>query len=776
MLSIDSIQLTDWKGITERMDLGKLNLLVGPNGSGKSARLAAIRFAITGGTSIGEKPGDAMAFACAGGATVGCTLTDDFSWLRGVQEDPRTHEVKSFIQITGDRRQSVKELHETVVNKCGEFGPMFDLRKFLGISPDKRRNYILELCAKASGEGDDPRIVERLFQEFGKLELGQGTVGALSDGCQNVGELREKIERKLQPDRKAALANIAEDIRKALKGDASAQIHAAITKATELRNTSKRDSDKGHLAAQQLSRRKNELVVVSTSVAELKAKLTQLREDRTGNLGQIELQRGREAAEKSLGQQVYDTAQAIGGIENALALNRRSPDRRGEIEELQRRATELRERPIDVDGAERTRDERRETLRQAALTSGKLEEAMRLTCRGVQRLSVRFDSLSRLLEEAKADPWRKAIELFDGLAAAVTGAISSKAQEFRAYLTERLRSHEPDALAHELGVVKESLERQRVQDADANAAWEHAKSHHAEVDVQHRLAETDWVDAVYAQQARNLVVSEIESEAQQLAQEEANRKADIERLNLNQAEAKSRRIRLQRDLDELRAAGGKNSVDELRTLIESLEGEITKVEGHINDKQSYQTLERECAQCSANAEHEGLAHDVCKRVVDALRAIREELMHDLVKPLIDRINRFLQVAAPGRRAYCSLESPKGKAEFDLGWIADDVRKITFDALSGGEQALYGTALAYALVMLADPPLKLLMIEAGEVDCGTSRDIIDALTEVAPDLSNVLLCHWEAFLLNAVNDGWNCHDLGRRPVAQSVAHLAMSGAK
>lgn len=138
------------------------------------------------------------------------------------------------------------------------------------------------------------------------------------------------------------------------------------------------------------------------------------------------------------------------------------------------------------------------------------------------------------------------------------------------------------------------------------------------------------------------------------------------------------------------------------------------------------------------------------------KEVRDELMKELVAPLVQRINRF--IGSLGWVAHCSLEDFRGKPIFDIcATFPDRSEPIPYDALCGAEKAIIGAAIAYGLIMLADPPLKLLLIEAAELDPKHLKLLMDGLSEVTDDLSNIFLA---TYILPPPMDGWNVIDVSQ----------------
>jgi hypothetical protein len=134
---------------------------------------------------------------------------------------------------------------------------------------------------------------------------------------------------------------------------------------------------------------------------------------------------------------------------------------------------------------------------------------------------------------------------------------------------------------------------------------------------------------------------------------------------------------------------------------------------------------QQLAECLAKKGRETVTYDVAKGVAEAIKVVREEYMAELVAPLVDKLNAVLGRLGGARTAHCKLLDLRGQPAFDLGW-SDGKTEVSLDAMSGGEQVLFSVCLLYALVMLADPPLKLLMIEAGELDGDRLDDLLCAI--------------------------------------------------
>lgn len=189
---------------------------------------------------------------------------------------------------------------------------------------------------------------------------------------------------------------------------------------------------------------------------------------------------------------------------------------------------------------------------------------------------------------------------------------------------------------------------------------------------------------------------------------------------------------------ELAAIWAGESLTDLTARRDAVQAAITEQQNVIEAKQQYESLRNAMQDAIREAEEAAVDHDVCGCMVDALKEMREAIMEQLVRPVVSRMQRFLDVAMPGRRAFCDLTNALNRDDFALGWKAADSVKIKLQTMSGGERVIFCAALGYALVTLADPPLKLLLIEAAEVDADNFRSLIDGCESIAGEMSNVMV--------------------------------------
>jgi len=149
-----AIKLNQFKGHNGELPPGEIMLLLGPNGSGKSAYLQALRWAVTGVSPAGSRLDDAAKFFGPTGGSV-TVAAEGLTFTRRIKVDKVQGKVSETVSIEGRPGISKSEAVGIVGATLGNFLPMWDVDAFLSLSPDKRREFLLDLCSTASGESAD---------------------------------------------------------------------------------------------------------------------------------------------------------------------------------------------------------------------------------------------------------------------------------------------------------------------------------------------------------------------------------------------------------------------------------------------------------------------------------------------------------------------------------------------------------------------------------------------------------------------------------------------
>ena len=798
-MRIEELTMTDFKGVDSTTRLGRLTLLVGPNGTGKTARLDALRFAVQGDCRFGAQPQAVAKLGSHKGCGVRVKLDDGFAWTRKIERNGKTKAYATTLHVAGHDGLNLRDAEPILAGKVGRFAPTFDLGAFLGLSDDKRRDYVLELCGSAEGEADIADLLARANLAYLADELGAGTVAVYcveADGIRTKrddltpaqrGKVARALNTKLSAADREALAVALARVGEQMHGmPTPAAVAAALEHAKTLANESRRERDRAQQAVARFTAQRDALQLASDTVEQLKTRRAELVEQRTQAREQIANQEGRSSGIADYERKLSKLAGDLAAAEASLAtLTAATGPTQADADAARAQAKQMiddnPEPMADFSEAQDAADAARRELNTAAGIDGNLAT----TIRGLnQQIDAAQARLRDLEQRAADDPWMRAHELYrhvqqqarddhpmteidawvelgDLIAINIgnypTDEVAAHVEGLRAKLGEATGAKATAAVRHE-SAIKAMADAEEIVRL---ATEQHAASHRA------------WAKTITDSQV-------IDDKANEITRQIDRRQIDIEATTDRIESIKSEQVDAQRALQDLQSAGGSVPVEQLQAQVKSLGDEIEQVDRQITAKERHQALESELTRAIAAAEHESVMHEVCKQLADAVRTIREELMHDLVRPLVERINRFLDAASATGRAYCDLEDARGKPVLELGWLTHDgTRKVPLPAMSGGETVLYGVGLAYALVTLAAPPLKLLMIEAAEVDDETGASMLGGLVNVADDIDNVVIatCHLPIDV-DAIDHAWNVVELGddeaRSAAGEAVDRIVAAG--
>lgn len=734
-LRIERIDLKTFKGLTETFELEQVNVFVGGMGSGKTRRLISAGWAITGSTPNGA--------TCEAGAKLGknknlgvrLTLNDGFTWQRRIVHNTVNHSLKMRIDLAGCEDDGIETCEPLVHKHVGNFAPTFDIQAFLGLSDERRRDFVLALCSKEAKLASGGDLPHEAVVEFCNLELGPGTVTEASHGHGGPGpELTEKLLSRMSEDRRKAFEMIAGSIESRLKAkDVAAAIAAAMKQANNDANGYRASAKTASATARKLSDRKNELTIVSDSVEAMQERVRDLRERKEVVVRALGLADG-------LAQSVADHRRTIDECNTAsekadAELTAIAPPDTESVEktalalEEQAAALEKLGHPVNpslgaVGKAAETAETADRKNADAAATAGAQLNAAKAA----------LETARKELEKAKQSPWVRCLEISREVDGPIGELLVDKPLIREPY-TERTEIIVANADA---GVVEHCRDAVSVAEEGVNAEQDlHDKTVAASKEASSAsVAALALLDAdVLAFETARQEYDDARQQAVDLRTDAKNARDaaqathdQIEKLNRHVDDLRATRLAHEGRLNALLEEAGE-SVDEMRQRSEAMASEIDSIDSRLEAKQRYQQLEGELARCQASAELELINHDVANKYALALGKLRNKLMGALVEPLRTRIDWFLDKAGIRHHSYFSLESDRGRPTFDLGWVVDDAERIDLDVLSGGESAIFCAALAYAIVELADPPLKILSVEFEAVHANHVNGLLDAFVAV-----------------------------------------------
>lgn len=748
-MTLNRVYLRGWKGIvsTERnaYRLQRLNLLSGPNGSGKTALLDALRFAVLGDTPTGATPEDAMRYLGPNGGDVTLDFDDGLRVSRGVVKDCRKLTLSRTVAVSTMPGAGIKDADAEIRRLCGDFPAMFDLRAFLSLSPDKRRDFVVSLAGSAiARDGFDP--------------LQQATDGYAAD----------RAGGEWLPGELAALEGLVGELRLYAVGvNPADQTAKLLDRVKSLVNESRAAAERATLASREMSARKAQLTVVAASVEGMRLEMMALRANRDATLAQLNAQRGRRSAQQAREADV-----------------RRLEDELASLKAEQSRLAGVRFKTSEADAAE-TEAANMERSTSPIMASAAIEEsrkrmdaarydvrAIEEECQAGQRrgavLTAEIERLEQRLRQVNADPWRKAATLVAAITdAGITDHLEAVNAlgpwtDLVALIGEHLSTEDTSAIEDRIAAIAaERLQlcadaatlgaRAAVVQETLNAA----SAEHARL-TRERETETRDATAVAAK------ISELRNRARTIRDAERAHRDRVAKLARDIPAIEQRRVEAQESLTRLLTELGSIAEADLVAHVAGIDAHLGKLDADIAAKMSFKALEQELTRLVSDAEAQRMRHDVAKVFAEAVRRVRETMMAQLVGILIEPMNAFLDRAGLDARAYCELETDRGKPILELGWFRGGVR-VPLDTLSGGETAIYCAALGLALLQLKAPPLKLLLIEAAELDSRRLELLLGTLEQYCGDgaVDHVIVATCVEVSLGSA---WNAiHCDGRRGV-------------
>ena len=216
----------------------------------------------------------------------------------------------------------------------------------------------------------------------------------------------------------------------------------------------------------------------------------------------------------------------------------------------------------------------------------------------------------------------------------------------------------------------------------------------------------------------------------------------------------------------------KDDVDKLRQEITDLEAGSLEIEdstllestlaGYAERKRVVGEKLQEFQEAQAKVRQRAEAEAWIARVEEselalaAVDKVARTTIHDTLKTSIGGLIEVSDTLLPeGWKFHAGFDSGK-RASFEMG-VDFGEGVIPFDALSGGQTVVAACALMAGLLKLKNPVLKVLLVEAAELDRPHAQMLLDALEKSAGDIDNIMVatCHGVA-----PGAAWSVHDMGQ----------------
>lgn len=725
-MRISSVELTNFKGITGTFQLSERTLLTGQNGSGKSAILQGIAFVATGATVIGRTNEAAATMFRGGEGCVTLNLDDGSSLGRGVLKSDGYSQV---IYVNGRAMPKLKG-EAAILSKLGDFAPQFDLRSFLGLKAEARRTFVLDLLSASM-----PATPATEFWAGLALE----------------GVAAQKFQMDLL---KRASKPITADV-----------LSETLEWLGDRVNESKRELDVQEKTARELQVRNADITVVTVPhkirevILALEASIAEIH-------GQIGEHRGQaEAWKRTCDRVAWLRTQLIEPSkleDNGLVSSR--------LRAIEDQAADFEKQADHLEAAEVTAHDlpaMAERLKAAKEEAARLSnEENRLALEYINagpmvlKCGMEFDDLRRRIVEAEASPWMEARRLYDTAYSETDEEYATEWDKLGYFISDQCAKAHPGGLA-EAEVALKDAERLRDEAKSAHeTAVEACKAATIErdrVDAEHTALLTSLNDA-------RLRVQSLKNQAQTARLEADNIRKGAEA-------AAGQRAAWEAELSTLEASmatAPPSSMDDLDIVLDAKQAELVTAKSDLATALEAEAMAASSVKANARAEEARAEHDGYKAVREAVREERDRRIGDMLQLILGPLRAYLagafHVDGPVVEPYCDLVTESGRPAFQIGWkLNGDGQRVPVEAMSGGEAALFGCGLVYALVSLSRSPIKLLIIDGGELDSHRLADVARAIAGLDGYDQAVIATHLP---FGGAKD-WTVLRMSERPEAEPI---------
>jgi len=700
-MMINSIIMDGLKNVYSRTTetLSGLDAFLGSNGAGKTTRMQAIMVAVQGfwKESHGKQPNAVMELANKDKMTVG-VVAGDHRYER-VFERKGTRSPTRQVMIDGEERP-YQEGDGIIRAELGDFPVMFDLGLFTGLTPDKKKQFLFRISDRLGRIDNQDRfiltLVYELLSEISdgdaaahllKFKYGVESIDNLSSEC--FAEFQEILTADLSFPQKEELEILVEEFRVKFSPDAHVLFDVLGKVVSDESAYLKRSIKDTEATKRKLAEASAETDGKRREAGELRKMIADLEKSEESKAAEA-------AANEHKAKRIEDHEERLSGLRGKIEADEKFLD---ENEDLVERAERLERVRADMEPLLKSLATEKE--RQKGFSASVTDLSEQITALR-SNVKVRQDVLDRL---DKADG--KCV---------VTSVISLPCNQNMTESREIVRNEIED-----LNARIEPLEKDR---GEASAAESKCAAKVKEIESQVESARTN--------------ISDEQREVDKLMtrREEIGKTLDANRAELKTLEKK----KLSEPLDQTILDG---ELQALRDQLKSLRDTLI-----LREKE--ETMIETLASTVLKGEQAILKMDVVKAAKVAITAMRNRLMSEVTKPLVESMNGLLRKVDPTFSVRFDMEK-----KFDIIVQRGD-RKIPFSGLSGGEHILFAIAMLVAIVKTANPPLKILCLECAELDRERFAIALDAIPKIAQDVDNVLVAYPHTDM--EIPDGWSRHDL------------------
>lgn len=686
-MKINKIVMENIKGQNTVQELTGKDIILGSNGTGKTTRLQALAIALQGFVpGQGKKADETFKLSNADNMLVGLD-TDGFSFTREFKKkvsknkDGSTKEsISQSLSVSPSKCETkISEKEARIIAEMGSLPVMLDFNEFLGLSDNKRREFIYNLAGFNSDKWTKDRVKEYLINALLTTELEVNNPEQYMIMNQIITDVI--FEYPDSYDITAGLQSMIDWTKTKLSywNDEKKRSQAAVQKIGELKNQLK-DTDRNLKSnKEELEKLQEELVKVEKQISEDTQKKKNI-DDRLIKIEQLK----KSIADEEL---------------KECSIN---------ATETENKIKEIKSQIKQIDNSEKVRqiEDKMITLRNeiGPIANDKQE----VKEKGIE-LKVQIETTQKTLDKIRnakgcctLDKRIKCNKDFGDFIEYTEGKIATWQIQKRilAVTYKELDEKEIgiDQKYKELETTKKALNQEELE----------------------------------ANRNNNLINSEINKLENLLNQAKNFDTLQAEKI-----------ARLKEELEKLQCepVDPIAPIDILEKQAESIRVNIGSLKTKIEEQEKAKTTLSNLKSSMIDSKTAEYNYINFKSLDEALGAkgLQGELVKETLEPIQNDIQSNLLAMGIENEFYFTTETAGGKEVFQFGWKDKFGDKRNFDALSTGQQMILLIAILTTFIEKANPNCKILAIDNIEnLDSDNFKKVIAGLNKISDKIDNIIL--------------------------------------
>ena len=676
-MKLKRVMSNGFKGADFAYDLTAPLCLFGDNGAGKSRVLQAIHYALSGDVPTGRHLDQVALYFPPRGGTVTLVLENGESLTRGITVDAEKKKNSELLQI------------EAADGAFKFSSAVLDIRTFLDLSPNSRREFIMELVATSAKEIN---LIDAISHQFaveigGKAANAQWLINEKSPissfYLSNHGILEHLSSIRTAGLTLGAICNTYLEEAKGLK--LAARKRATEAKAA-IRELEPEARAKENAAKALPAAREAELALSSKAKAHL-GRLKRMEECQKATY---------ERAERLLALKMKRNSVEVqaGAAKEPEAL----PSIPDEVEKLRVMNDSIQQAEHQKKGLEQLIDEWQDLQSQRDGLNQDIEVEQKELDRLLKQPLTALSHLLDTFRDGLHPEMRKAKALAKEAAAGEIRQFNECSDNI-SLLQTKLEKLQAKATVQE-NVAKDAKAALKLLENDLAVS----KKGYSDLFGRTSAAQRDYQEAVRTRDARILAGRANERLLQDLDTQIRLAGEEHEKADAAYQEA-------------IAALEEAPEAEDPSTMTEALKQATTARELAEQALGAWDAYQKAIASAEA-AKVEEEAWKTCEK---AVQTVREEYVGATTAGLMQDLTDYWRSSGRQELPYLLLENERGKAVFELGLLRGEER-IALGALSEGEQLLFTISLAYTICR-RDKGLKPLLIEADPLQAGNFADLL-----------------------------------------------------